>query len=253
MRSFSVRPAAGPRGRAAALGPVLAGVLGCALALPAAALPMATQGFWMVMGDANAGDSELSANYALTSRDAIGGAIARFESPGHGAAMAGDRRESATLTYTRLVKRWNMPSAQANLWFVGQAGGLRAMGLGGAGRSDSRALWSPAVLADWETTRLYAGGGLKTQRAGSWRRDTAYARTGFSFYEVEYEEVQPWFILEVKRESERIPLVGHGPHTAFHRAAETEWMPMLRFIHRRWFVELGVNREGGMFNLMFNH
>lgn len=247
MLSSSTRPASAPRGLAAALGLCL----GWALALPAAALPMATQGFWMVMGDANADDSELSANYALTSRDAIGGAIARYESPGHGAAMAGDRRESATLTYTRLVKRWNMPSAQANLWFVGQAGGLRAAGLGGAGRSDSRALWSPAVLADWETTRLYAGGGLKTQRAGSWRRDTAYARTGFSFYEVEYEEVQPWFILEVKRESERIPLVGHGAHAAFHRASETEWMPMLRFIHRRWFLELGARRGTAHLSFMY--
>jgi len=28
---------------------------------------------------------------------------------------------------------------------------------------------------------------------------------------------------------------------------------MLRFSHRRWFSEFGVNRNGGMFNLMFNY
>ena len=247
MRFFSWRSAPGRPGLAAALGLWL----GCAVALPASALPMATQGFWMVMGEARADELSLSTNYALTRRDAFGVSGARYESPGHGAAMAGDRRESASLTYTRLVQRWNLPDAQANLWFVGELGGLRAQGLGGAGRGNTRTLWSPAVLADWETTRLYAGGGLKTQHAGSWRRDTAYARTGFSFYEVEYEEVQPWFILEVKRERERIPLARPGPQTAFHRAAETEWMPMLRLIHRRWFLEFGARRGAAHFSFMY--
>lgn len=241
------RSAPGRRGLSATLGLWLA----CAMAPPAAALPMATQDFWMVMGDARADELALSANYALTSRDALGAAWSRFESPGHGAAMSGDKRETATLTYTRLVQRWNMPDAQANLWWVGEVGSLRAQGLGGPGRSDTRPLWSPAVLADWETTRLYAGGGLKAQRAGSWRRDTAYARTGFSFYEVEYEEVQPWFILEVKRVRERIPLARHGQHAAFHRAAETEWMPMLRLIHRRWFLEVGARRGAAHVSFMY--
>lgn len=206
---------------------------------------MASQGFWMVMGDFEDRDRALSANYAITGRDAIGAALARFESPEHGSAMSASQRESATLTYTRLLQRWNLPNAQANLWFVGEAGGLRGQGL----RGGTRTLLSPAVLADWETTRLYAGGGLKWQRAGDWRRETAYARTGFSFYEVEYEEVQPWFILEVKRDRERIPVGSTAGN--YHRPSATEWMPMLRFIHRRWFVEIGARRGNAHLSFMY--
>jgi hypothetical protein len=217
--------------------------VGATAIAPVAALPMASQGFWMVMGDADADDRELSVNYALTGRDAFGGGLARFESPEHGSMAMTSTRELATLTYTRLVNRWNLPHAQANVWFVGQAGGLRGEDLG----DGTRTVWSPAVLADWETTRLYLGGGLETMRAGDWRRDSAYARTGFSFYEVEYEEVQPWFIVEVKRDREVIPRAGAAPHDV----AKTEWMPMLRFIHRRWFVELGARSDGAHVSFMW--
>jgi hypothetical protein len=123
-------------------------------------------------------------------------------------------------------------------------GQLRAQGLG------THTLWSPSVMADWETTRLYVGGGLQLQRAGEWTAQTAYARTGFSFYEVEYEEVQPWFILEVKRERERYPRTLHTGHVVNHRVSQTEWMPMLRFIHRRWFVEIGARGGNAHLNLM---
>ena len=199
---------------------------------PATALPMASQGYWMVMGDAEEGMRELSVNYALTGRDAFGASASRFESPAHGGAGIRSSRDVAALTYTRLLHRWNLPHAQANLWFVGQVGSLRGDGLPGG----SRTLVSPAVLADWETTRLYAGGGFEAKRAGDWRRESAYARAGFSFYEVEYEEVQPWLLLEARRESERIP----RPGAAAHEVASTEWMPMVRLIHRRWFLELGA-------------
>lgn len=222
----------------------IAGLIGLSVTGPAQALPMASEGFWMVMVEAEGDDRSLSANHAVTRRDAFGAAIARFQRPGHGVAHAGERRESLALTYTRLVHRWNLPHAQANLWFIGQAGQLDAQGL------PRNALWSPSVLADWETTRLYLGGGWQWQQSGQWRRETAYARAGFSFYEVEYEDVQPWLILEVKRNRERYPRALHAAHTVTQVAAETEWMPMLRFIHRRWFVEIGARRGNAHLNVM---
>lgn len=222
----------------------LVGSLLLAAAAPSVlALPMASQGYWMVMGEAEEGTRKLSANYALTSRDAIGAATARFESPAHGGMGMRSSRESAALAYTRLVHRWNLPDAQANLWFVGQVGSLRGEGLAGG----TRTLVSPAVLADWETTRLYVGGGLEARRAGDWRRESSYARTGFSLYEVEYEEVQPWILLEARRERERIP----RPGATAHEVGKTEWMPMVRFIHRRWFLELGARRGGGHLSFMW--
>ena len=220
-----------------------AGVLALAATGPAHALPMASQGYTMVMGEAEDGSAKLSANYALTARDAVGLATARFDSLAHGAAAMHSSREYAALTYTRLLHRWNLPDAQANVWFVGQAGGLRGQGLAGG----TRTLLSPAVLADWETTRLYVGGGAQLMRAGDWRRQSAYARTGFSFYEVEYEQVQPWLLLEVRRDRETIPRASG----AAHEAAKTEWMPMLRLIHRRWFLELGARRGNAHLGFMW--
>jgi hypothetical protein len=231
-------PGLGPRWRAFVGSFLLALVAG-----PVQALPMASQGYWMVMGDFEKDSRKLSANYALTGRDAIGAAVARFDSPAHGGTGMRSSRDLAAITYTRLLQRWNLPDAQANLWFIGQVGGLQAQGVAGG----TRTLLSPAVLADWETTRLYLGGGVEAQRAGDWRRESAHARAGFSLYEVEYEQVQPWILVEARRVRERIP----RPAAMAHEAAKTEWMPMVRLIHRHWFLELGVRRDTAHLSFMW--
>ena len=64
-------------------------------------------------------------------------------------------------------------------------------------------------------------------RAKDINHDTATLRTGFSFYEADYDEVQPWFIVEVRR--------SRG------LTDKNEVTPMLRLIHKRYFFELGVN------------
>ena len=53
------------------------------------------------------------------------------------------------------------------------------------------------------------------------------ARLGFSFHEVDYDEVQPWLVVEARR------MRGLSD--------KTEVTPMLRLIHNRYFVEAGVN------------
>jgi hypothetical protein len=132
------------------------------------------------------------------------------------------------------LQRWNLPDAQANFWLIAGAGSVRAQE-----RAGSETLGTIGVLADYETTRLYAAAGMKVMRAGNLRHDTAYTRAGFSFYEVEYEDVQPWFILEAKRE--------RYAHDSKQRVT-----PMLRFIHRRYFVEVGRNTDATMVNFMLN-
>lgn len=202
----------------------------------ALALPMGSQGTWMVMGDRAPDGRELSANYALTRRDAIGVTVGNWDEKPHAGAPRAhlQRREFAGLTYTRQLHRWNMPDAQANLWFVATAGTARALE-----RQGHENMAAAAVLADYETTRVYTAAGYEAMRAGPLRHDTTYARAGFSFYEVEYEDVQPWFILEVKRER----YAGDSKQRA---------TPMLRFIHRRYFVEIGRNVDGTVLNFMLN-
>jgi hypothetical protein len=212
----------------------------CGLALgfaPAAfALPMASEGGWMTMADFHSsGERDLAVNHAVTGRDAFGVMATRWKEPvlHLGRHAQHHERESAGLTYTRLVHRWNLPHAQANLWFVGVLGRARGHGWNG-----ERNFGSAAVMGDYETTRLYLGAGLEPKRGSGVRHDSAWVRAGFSFYEVDYEQVQPWFIVEAKR-------------TRYALGSRDVVTPMLRLIHRGLFVELGGNREGTQFNLMW--
>jgi hypothetical protein len=56
------------------------------------------------------------------------------------------------------------------------------------------------------------------------------ARAGFSFYEANYDETQPWIIVEARRMS----MVSNA----------YEVTPMLRLIHNRFFIEAGANLDG---------
>lgn len=215
-----------------------------ALHQPASALPMGHYESWMLMLDSTPSTRSLGVNYAIRQTWAPGATLRRWEEPAaHGASLV---RESAGLSLTHRLHRWNLPHAQANLWLVGDAGQVRRAG--GHGRTAAETgvggYGALAFMADYETTRVYVGGSVKTLRGeGRLRHDVARLRTGFSFWEAEYEGIQPWFLVEA--ESTR-----YSPGSMREDSLLT---PMLRFIHRRWFVEVGVNREGGMFNLMFSH
>jgi len=68
--------------------------------------------------------------------------------------------------------------------------------------------------------------------------DFASARAGFSFYEVDYEETQPWFIVEARR----MRGLSEG----------IEITPILRLINKRYFVDFGVNNmKQGRVNFMY--
>lgn len=206
-------------------------VAACALtfaASPARAGPMGFKDSWMAMGDAGPDWRETWVNHAVTARDAFGaGALWMRSDDGR------RRRELGELTYTRLLQRWNLPHAQANIWFVTGLGAVRGNDFGG-----SRALWSPGLQLDFETTRLYLGASGRLFRARALKHDYASVRAGFSFYEVDYDQTQPWLIVEARR------MRG--------LSAGTELTPLLRLIHQRYFVELGLGTERqARFNFMY--
>jgi hypothetical protein len=190
--------------------------------------PMGFKESYMFMGDFSTNWRESFVNYALTSKDAIG-AEALY-------ARSDDKRltrEYTGLTYTRLAKRWNMPEAQANVWLVGGVSSLKGNDFAG-----TRTMLSPGVLLDYETTRVYLAATARLYRATNLNHDYASARAGFSFYNVDYDEVQPWFIVEARR------MKGLSD--------KTEITPMLRLIHNRYFVEAGVSTDkNARFNFMF--
>lgn len=211
----------------AALRVLSAGLLACAAAVGHAG-PMGFKDSTMAMGDFSPNWQEAWVNHAFTPRDAMGAG---------GLYMRSDdkrlTREFAELTYTRLLHRINGEHSQANFWFVGGLGKVRGNDFGG-----TRTMWAPGVSVDYETTRIYTSASVRLYRAPSIRHDFASVRAGFSFYEVDYDEVQPWFIVEARR------MKGLSD--------ETEVTPMLRFIHNRYFVEVGVNNmKQARFNFMY--
>ena len=206
---------------------VLAALL-IAPALAAQAGPMGFKDSTMAMGDLGANWREAWVNHAITPRDAWGAG---------GIWMRSDdkrlTREFAEVNYTRLVRRWNAPHSQANVWFLGGVGPVR-----GNDFSGPRTMLAPGVSADWETTRLYVSATARLYRAEGLKHDYAAVRAGFSFYEVDYDQTQPWLVLEARR------MRGLSD--------DTEITPMLRLIHNRYFVELGMNQmKQGRFNFMY--
>ncbi|MBC7918503.1 MAG: hypothetical protein H7Y28_11920 [Rhodoferax sp.] len=179
--------------------------------------PMGFKDSWMAMGDYGPNWKDVFVNYALTPRDAIGLSTLTMRSD--------DEMRSRTLvdaTYTRLVKRWNLPEAQANIWFLGGVGTLTGNDFVG-----TKSMASPGIQVDYETTRIYTSAMARMYRADGINHDFVSARAGFSFYEVDYDQTQPWLIVEVRRMN--------GLSDA------TEVTPLLRLIHKRYFVELGAN------------
>ncbi|RZL02057.1 MAG: hypothetical protein EOP36_08955 [Rubrivivax sp.] len=181
------------------------------------AAPMGFKDSTMAMGDFSPNWRESWVNHALTARDAIGAGGVYMRSDDESKT-----RTLAEVNYTRLVKRWNLPHAQANVWLFAGAGSIR-----GNDFSGSRLALAPGVQVDYETTRIYLAATTRLYRADDLNHDVASVRAGFSFHEVDYDEIQPWFIVEARRMR--------------NLSDKTEVTPMLRLIHKRYFVELGVN------------
>ena len=190
--------------------------------------PMGFKGSTMAMGDFSPNWQEAWVNHAVTPRDAFGAGAVLMRSD--------DKRLSrnfAELTYTRLLHRINGEHSQANFWLLGGVGRVT-----GNDFADGKTMLAPGIAADFETTRLYVSATARLYRASGVNHDFVSVRSGFSFYEVDYDETQPWLIVEARRMrglSEKLEIT-----------------PMLRLIHNRYFVEFGVNNmKQGRFNFMY--
>ncbi len=188
-------------------------------ASPASAAPMGFKDSVMSMADVSPNWREAWANVALTPRDAFGAGALSMRSDDKSKT-----RTLAEINYTRLLKRWNLADAQANVWLFAGVGAISGNDFPG-----SRLALSPGVQVDYETTRVYLAAMARLYRADGLNHDFASARVGFSFYEVDYDEIQPWLVLEARR------MRGLSD--------KTEITPMLRLIHNRYFVELGANNS----------
>ncbi len=190
--------------------------------------PMGFKDSSMAMGDFGPNWRELTANYAYTARDAVGAGSVWMRSDDHLRT-----RQFTEANYTRLLKRINSEDAQANFWLQTSVGSVSGNDFAG-----SRLMLAPGLAADYETPRVYFSASARLYRARGLQHDTASLRAGFSFYATDYDETQPWLLLELRR------------MRALSNA--TEVTPLLRLVHNRFFIEAGVSTaRQARFNLMY--
>lgn len=194
------------------------------------AAPMGFKNSWMVMGDFSKTYQELAFNYATTANDAFGISVSAMQTDN-----SISKQQNLEAVYTRKLARWNMPEAQANIWLIGGLGSITGNGFDG-----SKAMASPGIQVDYETTRFYSMASARAYAAQGATSNITTARLGASFYEADYDQAQPWIVIEARRMS--------------FVSNQYEFTPMLRVIHNRYFLELGANLSGqARFNMMYNY
>ena len=128
-----------------------------------------------------------------------------------------------------LIKRWNFPGAQANIFNMTGVGVSRYHG-------DNEASAWTSILADYETRRVFTSYELRGMYAGDleksvWQR----ARVGFAPYLANYDDLNTWFMVQVD-----------------HHPAKDDTLvvtPLVRFFYKTTLVEAGYSSND---HVMFN-
>jgi hypothetical protein len=197
----------------------------------ASAKPIAFADGTTVMAEYGAGTmTEIQAFYAPTYRYSVGG--------GHLSLNSDVNDSTRDITYARLnylPKRWNLKSAQANVFVWGSIGHVH---IGETG--DNEFAWNAGGQLDYETRRIY--GSLRTDfheaRSYSHRIDTL--QLGVAPYKHDYETLAVWFVVQARDYTGGL-LDG------------TEWAALIRLFKRNAWLEAGATREGKLqAMLMFN-
>ena len=206
------------------------GILLMSISVVVSAAPMGFKNSWMLMGDFSKTYQEFGLNYAATANDAFGISASAMQTDN-----SVSKQQNLEAVYTRKLARWNMPEAQANIWFIGGLGSTTGNTFLG-----SKVMASPGIQMDYETTRFYSMASARVYVAQGATSNITTARLGASFYEADYDEPQPWIVIEARRMT--------------FVSKQYEFTPMLRIIHKRYFVEAGANLSGQLrFNFMYNY
>lgn len=197
-------------------------VLALACASPVAAKPIAFANGTTIMAEYGAGTMlEGQAFYAPTYWLSTGGGYVRFDSDIHDV-----NREIAYLRVNYLAKRWNLPSAQANVFVWGGLGSAAGNTFDG-----TRLARNVGAQVDYETRRVYASvkSDLWESSAFSQRVDTM--QLGIAPYEHDYSTLATWFVVQARDYTGQIR---HG----------VEWAALVRLFKGGAWVEAGLTADG---------
>jgi hypothetical protein len=197
----------------------------------AQAKPIAFADGTTVMAEYGAGTMvEAQAFYAPTFRYSVGGGHLYLDS---------DLNEATRgITYLRanyLPKRWNMESAQANVFVWGSVGRAE---IGEA--NQSQFAWNVGGQIDYETRRVYASLRTDLHEASAFSHRIDTLQLGFAPYEHDYDTLAVWFVLQAREYTGEL-------------YDGTEWAALLRLFKRNAWIEAGATHEGRLqAMLMFN-
>lgn len=192
---------------------------------------MSYVGGLMLMQENDSGGHTAGMDYTITPRMAVALHVQRH--------IRGDNFSMVAPQMNFLVRRWNAPRSQGNIFANVSAGTSIDR------RGDMRPVASVGLLADYETRELFVSYEVRAMYAAKverflWQR----ARAGFAFNPVDYNKVSPWLMVQVDYRDER--------HLGLHvggREPKTEITPLVRVMYKAFLMEGGISHRG---RVMFN-
>ena len=146
--------------------------------------------------------------------------------------------ETERVTYARLnylLHRWNLESAQANIFVWGGAGGAS-----GNTFSGTEFAVNAGAQADYETRRVYASLKTDLQKANAFSVRVDTLQLGIAPYKHDYNQIATWFVVQARTYTGGI---SNGVEVA----------ALLRFFKGGAWIEAGVTNGGKLQAMaMFN-
>ena len=208
-----------------------AAVVALLLALPSAAKPIAFAHGTTVMAEYGAGTmNEAQVFYAPKYNWSLGAGYLQLESD-----TTSKRREIAYARVNYLVKRWNMESAQANVFTWGSLGNAYV-----SETNDHAFAWNAGAQVDYETRRIYSSLRTDLHRSAAFSHRIDTLQLGIAPYEHDYETLATWLVLQ-------------GRHYTGGIHEGTEWALLLRLFKGGAWIEAGATEDGKLQAMaMFN-
>jgi len=188
----------------------------------ASAKPIAFANGTTVMAEYGAGTMlEGQAFYAPTYWLSTGPGYVRFNSD-----IQYVNREIAYLRANYLAKRWNLPSAQANVFVWGGLGSAAGNTFQG-----TRLARNVGAQFDYETRRVYASVKSDLWESSEFSQRVDTLQLGFAPYAHDYSTLATWFVIQGRDYTGQIR---HG----------VEWAALIRLFKGGAWIDAGVTTDG---------
>jgi hypothetical protein len=136
------------------------------------------------------------------------------------------RREISYARANYLAKRWNMESAQANVFVWGGAGQAYS-----SESNDHSFAWNTGAQIDYETRRVYASLKTDLHHSSDFDQRIDTLQLGIAPYEHDFDTLATWFVVQ-----------GRNFTGDIHEG--DEWALLLRLFKRGAWIEAGVTDDG---------